>query len=517
MPKTIAIIGAGLAGLIAAKEALAQGLIPTIFEKQSKLGGAWNFETGSVWKSLRTNVSCHTCTFSDFPWPFKPEIFPTQLEITAYLLAYAQKFDLLKLIRFETQVTAVRAKESSWSIEISSHAEVQTSEFDNLIVATGIFSKKFIPDLPGHAEFKAETLHAAEYKTAERFIGKNVLVIGGSYSGSEIAVDLAKAGIKVTQVVDQASWILPRFMPAGEGTLPLDLLFYKRSSHAKSAGLDSKAANKRKHSYFASILGDQSDLKLTMDPVSEDPVFVTISDTYADLILTRSIEVKRGRVIGFTEDQVCLSEGSKTKYDSVIFATGYRTELSFLPPELLAEIEYEPTDALQPLLLYQACLPKVSRNIAFVGMCRGPYFGVAELQARIAARMFAGKLSLEESAVEAGLEAERSIRYCRPRSQFPHGDYLGFSDSLATLLGVCPDFRKLQEENQALYTLLWDYPMIPAHYRLYGEGAESEIALQLIKQARDAGSLPATPSIVATVMRGAAVAVTECNDSSLRP
>ncbi len=38
---TVAIIGAGPAGLVSAKEAKAHGLNPTVFEKGSTVGGLW--------------------------------------------------------------------------------------------------------------------------------------------------------------------------------------------------------------------------------------------------------------------------------------------------------------------------------------------------------------------------------------------------------------------------------------------------------------------------------------------
>ena len=64
---TVAIIGAGPSGLTAAKAAIECGLSPSIFEKSSNLGGLWKSETRYVWNELHTNLSRHTCIFSDFP------------------------------------------------------------------------------------------------------------------------------------------------------------------------------------------------------------------------------------------------------------------------------------------------------------------------------------------------------------------------------------------------------------------------------------------------------------------
>lgn len=77
-PKTVAIIGGGAGGLVSCKEALANGLAPTVFEKNSQIGGIWNQEYGYTWDSMITNFSYFRCMFSDFNWPANSELFQTR-------------------------------------------------------------------------------------------------------------------------------------------------------------------------------------------------------------------------------------------------------------------------------------------------------------------------------------------------------------------------------------------------------------------------------------------------------
>ena len=61
MPLEIAVIGAGVSGLVAAKELLAVGFNVTVFEKGSHVGGIWAYSedvnTPSVMRHTVMNLS----------------------------------------------------------------------------------------------------------------------------------------------------------------------------------------------------------------------------------------------------------------------------------------------------------------------------------------------------------------------------------------------------------------------------------------------------------------------------
>lgn len=68
--------------------------------------------------------------------------------------------------------------------------------------------------------------------------------------------------------------------------------------------------------------------------------------------------------------------------DYVIFCTGLRPCLSFLPPKIMSLLEFDMDDLLQPLILHHQTWNPSVPGLAFVGVYRGPYFGAMELQAR---------------------------------------------------------------------------------------------------------------------------------------
>jgi dimethylaniline monooxygenase (N-oxide forming) len=133
---------------------------------------------------------------------------------------------------------------------------------------------------------------------------------------------------------------------------------------------------------------------------------------------------------------------------------GYRLELPFLSTDALKAIELDSEDLLQPAVLHECVWRPELQRLAFVGLYRGPYFATIELQARWACGVFSQRLPPPtQQEFNMGLAAERSIRTCRPRPQFPHGDYAGMTEQLARHVGVHPG-EILSNKSHELWSLL---------------------------------------------------------------
>jgi len=134
----------------------------------------------------------------------------------------------------------------------------------------------------------------------------------------------------------------------------------------------------------------------------------------------------------------------------------------------------------QPLILFDAVFPEKSRNIAFVGMYRGPYFAAIELQARWVAAVFCGSVN-EPSSTEKkiGIEKELKLREIKPRPQFPRPNYVYMCDETARRIGVYP---ANELKNSEMKEKLLQGPLIPAHFRLQGPGSCRNLAVSVINQ-----------------------------------
>ncbi|XP_038876899.1 putative flavin-containing monooxygenase 2 [Benincasa hispida] len=100
----VAIIGAGISGLIACKFVAQKGLHPVVYEAEDGIGGVWARTINST--KLQNHKS--TYEFCDFPWPsFVQSYYPSHQEVLDYLHSYAIHFDLLHFINFNSRVFSI--------------------------------------------------------------------------------------------------------------------------------------------------------------------------------------------------------------------------------------------------------------------------------------------------------------------------------------------------------------------------------------------------------------------------
>ena len=197
MAATVAVIGAGAAGLAAMKCALDEGLQPTAFEREAGIGGIWRYTDdptkSCISQSTVTNISKHLLCFSDFPIPKEfPNFLPQEL-FQEYFEMYAERFHLVDKIRFHTEVTVVMRSadhESTgrWTVRwrsLTDHA-VKEQTFDFVMVCTGINQVPLVPNIDGLELFEGDVLHSSAYRTWKPFEGKRVLIVGmGNTGGKE--------------------------------------------------------------------------------------------------------------------------------------------------------------------------------------------------------------------------------------------------------------------------------------------------------------------------------------------
>src|ERR1700751_6486215 len=91
--RTVAIIGGGPAGLVAARFLKQHGFCPVVFEAAAVVGGQWNAGSplSAVWPGMRTNTSRVLTAFSDLDPPAGTSVYPSQVDVLAYLQQYAEK------------------------------------------------------------------------------------------------------------------------------------------------------------------------------------------------------------------------------------------------------------------------------------------------------------------------------------------------------------------------------------------------------------------------------------------
>lgn len=437
-----------MSGIAAGRACLEAGLRPRIFEQSTSIGGLWSPESTLCRQSMRTNISRHTCTFSDATWVNKTH-FPPAHEMGKYLANYANTLLEQELVSFGHRVLRVRQKSPGWSVSWKTEGGEGEETFDYLVVASGYFAKPHIANIPGLDTFSGTVLHSSEYRSPEQIDGKHVAIVGDSYSAVEIAGEITPHAATLTHIHPRPFWVFPRYLPARISDpqspfVPIDLAFYSRSNR-KTPGentLPDEGQIRSKNQFFQSLCGDQGRISPGLRVPPDEASFVAISEHYANAVRGGAISLHTGRLDSVLPgDRLKLDSGEvlANKFDVIIVATGFRTSLPFFDQDVLDTISYDPGDTITPLLLYRSSFHPSLPHAAFVGMYRGPYMGVIELQSQWVAKVFSDQLPLPSNQTqEEGLTLERRIRERVPHFQFPHSDYVGIMADLALELGIDP-------------------------------------------------------------------------------
>lgn len=370
----------------------------------------------------------------------------------AYLSDYAAKFVGLENVSLNCRVTTVeRSADDRWEVQWQSSVDKRSESrvFDFMVVAAGHFAEPHILQYPGLKDFTGEpVLHSSQYRNPSSYQGKKVAVIGGGFSGVEIAADLAIHAKQLLHIVPRPFYVFPMHLPVYRPNeapkfLPMDLVMNRlmnRPSLEESVLPDEKQI-RQTHEFMQSFIGDQSDLSPELHVTELDiPYNMAISDHYAELARSGKIQIVQGKLESVEGTTLTLSTGvTIPSVDSIILSTGYHSSLPFLPSQILETVSFRPDDLLVPFLLYRDIIHPDLPKMAFVGMYRSPYWGVIELQARYVAALFSGRLPTpsRETLIQ-GIEREKAIRDRRPRYQFSHPDYVGLLSSLALDLGIHP-------------------------------------------------------------------------------
>ena len=206
----VLIVGGGITGIYQLYRAREAGFSVQLLEAGGGVGGTWFWNR---YPGARFDSESYTYAylfsqdlFEDWEWT---EHFAEQPEIERYLNHVVDRFDLRRHIRFEAPVTAAVWDETSgnWLVTTGDGGEIR-ARF--LIAATGVLSVPYIPDVPGHEDFRGEQHHTARWPAAPiDFRGKRVAVIGTSSSGVQVVPTILDDVERVTVYQRTANWCTP--------------------------------------------------------------------------------------------------------------------------------------------------------------------------------------------------------------------------------------------------------------------------------------------------------------------
>lgn len=207
---TMAIIGAGLAGIAVALAAAEEGVQFQIFERNTEVGGTWltttypgiGVDTPSAYYSLSREVN-----------PEWSSYYPQGAEYQAYLVALADKHELRSHIRFGTEVEALRWDERRQQWRIHSRSADGTATVDHasvVVTAAGYLNRPRFPDIEGRETFGGISIHSAQWDPTLDLTGKKVAIIGAGCTAVQIVDACVDQVEHLTVFQRQPHWVAPR-------------------------------------------------------------------------------------------------------------------------------------------------------------------------------------------------------------------------------------------------------------------------------------------------------------------
>jgi putative flavoprotein involved in K+ transport len=284
----VAVIGAGQAGLALGHYLARQDRRFVVLERGDSIAPAWR----ERWDSLTLFTPRRYSSLPGLPFPGDPDGYPARDEVIAYLERYAETFELP--IELNSNVRRLSQEGGRFVLELDG----RTITADQVVVATGPFQTPFIPKLAEALDVDVWQAHSTGYGRPSDAPEGTVLVVGGGNTGFQIAEELSSTH-KVILSIGSRQTPLPQRL-AGR-----DLFWWLTKTRVLSATVESRLGSRLQH---------------------RDTL---IGSSPRGITRRHGVELKP-RAMRASERTVAFEDGSEVEVNAVIWATGYRSDYSWI-------------------------------------------------------------------------------------------------------------------------------------------------------------------------------------------
>lgn len=181
-----------------------------LFERHDHCGGTW---FANSYPGAACDVPSALYSFSFETNPDWSRVLPTKEELWKYLTRVAEKYDLIKRMKFNCGVERAEWIEESarWRLAIRDLKTDATfiHETQFLFSGTGQLVTTRDLNIPGAETFKGDIFHSARWDHDVDVTNKNVIVVGNGYTGNQIVPSIVVKTKHTTHLVRSKHWIMP--------------------------------------------------------------------------------------------------------------------------------------------------------------------------------------------------------------------------------------------------------------------------------------------------------------------
>ncbi|MDT4935438.1 MAG: putative flavoprotein involved in transport [Pseudonocardiales bacterium] len=284
----VLVVGGGQAGLSIAWNLAQHDLRFVVLDAAPEVGHVWR----TRWDSLQLFTPAEYDGLPGVPFPAARGTYPGKEDVADYLQDYVEAQRLP--VHTGCKVSALSRRDGVFE----AHAGGAVYRARQVIVATGPFQEPRIPEFSKGLADEVTQLHSSQYRNPEELPPGPVLVVGGGNSGVQIAQELA-----ATHAVTLAIGSRPKMLP--QRLLGRDLFWW-----LMRLGLLRRPANSR----IARRIRAKGEL--------------VIGANWKQLGRA-GIEIQ-SRAVDATGTSVHFDDGGTRDFDTVIWATGYRSDFAWI-------------------------------------------------------------------------------------------------------------------------------------------------------------------------------------------
>ncbi len=285
----VIIVGAGQAGLSMGYWLKRKPHSFLLLEAGPRIGESWRRRYDSLVLFTPRRYSA----LPGLAFPGDPAGRPTKDELADYLQTYAEHFALP--IQMDTRVVDMQKHAETFVLQTTRG----TYQAATVIVATGPFHHPRIPAFASALSPQVEQLHSASYRNPSQIPPGPILVVGAGDSGAHIAAELAHAH-PVSLAAAHPLYFVPLTLLVKSLFWYLDRLHLLEVDGTRSLG---------------------AWLKAQPEPVLGLELKQALKD--------RQVQI-RPRATSAQDNVVQFADGSQTQVRTVIWATGYRQDFSWI-------------------------------------------------------------------------------------------------------------------------------------------------------------------------------------------
>lgn len=308
----VVVIGAGQAGLSAGYHLEHRGFVNALehpdaarsfimVDANPAAGGAWQHR----WTSLRMETVNGIFDLPNYPKPPIDPAEPSRTAVPAYFAGFEQQMRL-PILR-PVSVSAVTRADDSPTGDLMVESSDGQWRARAVINATGTWNNPLRPHYPGYEKFRGHHVHTRDYVSAEEFSGQRVAVVGGGISAIQLLDEISQ--------VARTAWYTRREPVFHEGGFRPEVEGRETIAHV-TADAEAGRAPRSVVSYTG----------LGWTPYA--------MDAYARGALNR-----RQMFTAIEPSGVREADGTLTTVDVILWATGFRPDLSHLDPLRLRNSE----------------------------------------------------------------------------------------------------------------------------------------------------------------------------------